>query len=156
MKPKMRRNLPGTFLAQDLGKGAWRLSRREPAPIDVFLRGVEPDAAEAFRPLDIRDVGIEWRADSVALTVTAAKRITTVKAHSAVVHEPLARLYEALPLASLDEKARRFWRRVFRLVQIPGGRHLLGVLARRSRSALNPRTASQESPDIVKKLGKTL
>ena len=42
-------------------------------------------------------------------------------------------LTEPDPLAGLDEKARRFWRRVFRLVRIPGGRHLLGVLARRSR-----------------------
>jgi hypothetical protein len=38
-----------------------------------------------------------------------------------------------LPLVSFDDKARRFWRRVFRLVRIPGGRHLLGVLARRNR-----------------------
>ena len=29
-------------------------------------------------------------------------------------------------------RARRFWRRVFRLVRIPGGRYLLGVLARRT------------------------
>jgi hypothetical protein len=51
----------------------------------------------------------------------------------AIVHEPLPKLYAELPLAGFDERARRFWRRVFRLVRIPGGRHLLGVLARRPR-----------------------
>jgi hypothetical protein len=133
MKPKMRRNLPGTFLTQNLGEGAWRLSRSEAAPVDVFLRGVESAAAEALRSPWVRDIGIEWRGDAVALTMTSAEQPGIVQARSAIVHEPLVRLYEALPLASLDAKARRFWRRVFRLVRIPGGRYLLGALARRSR-----------------------
>ena len=30
--------------------------------------------------------------------------------------------------SSIDADARRFWRRVFRLVRIPGGRYLLKVL----------------------------
>jgi hypothetical protein len=38
-----------------------------------------------------------------------------------------------LPLASIDADARRFWRRVFRLVRIPGGRYLLKVLTRARR-----------------------
>lgn len=133
MKPKMRRNLPGTFLTRDLGVGAWRLSRSEPAPIEVFLRGAEPQAAEVFRSSTVFDLDIEWCAQAVVLTMTSAARRRTIKVQSAIVHEPLAHLYEALPLISLDEKARRFWRRVFRLVRIPGGRFLLGVLARRSR-----------------------
>lgn len=129
----MRCNLPGTFLARDLGAGAWRLSRSEPVPVDVLLRGAEPSAAEAFRTPTLRDIDIEWRAGTVMLSMTSAARQRVIKAQSAVVHEPLAHLYEALPLVSLDERARRFWRRVFRLVRIPGGRYLLGVLARRSR-----------------------
>jgi hypothetical protein len=44
------------------------------------------------------------------------------------VHEPLQDLYEGLPLASIDADARRFWRRVFRLVRLPGGRYLLRLL----------------------------
>jgi hypothetical protein len=131
MKPKMRRKLPGTFLARDLGEGAWRLSRGEAAPIDVFLRGAESGAAEALRSAFVRDIDIEWRAEMVLLTMTSAEQQRTVKAQSVIVHEPLARLYEALPLATLDANARRFWRRVFRLVRIPGGRYLLGALARR-------------------------
>jgi hypothetical protein len=39
-------------------------------------------------------------------------------------------LYESLPLVSIDANARRFWRRVFRLVRIPGGRFLLKLLTR--------------------------
>jgi hypothetical protein len=133
MKPKMRRNLPGTFLTQNLGEGAWRLSRSEAAPVDVFLRGAESDAAEALRSPSVRDIGIEWRGDAVVLTMTSAEQPRIITAQSAIVHEPLARLYEALPLVSLDAKARRFWRRVFRLVRVPGGRYLLGALARRNR-----------------------
>ena len=131
MKPKMRRKLPGTFLARDFGEGAWRLSRGEAAPMDVFLRGAESGAAEALRSAFVRDIDIEWRAEMVMLTMTSAEQQRSVKAQSAIVHEPLARLYEALPLANLDMNARRFWRRVFRLVRIPGGRYLLGALVRR-------------------------
>lgn len=133
MKPKMRRNLPGAFLTQDLGEGAWRLSRTEAAPIDIFLRGTESAAAEALRSPPVRDIGIEWRAETVVLTVTSAEQPRTITAQSAIVHEPAARLYEALPLVTPDEGARRFWRRVFGLVRIPGGRHLLGILASRKR-----------------------
>ena len=133
MKPKMRRKLPGTFQARDLGEGAWQLSRGEAAPIDVFLRGAESGAAEAFRPSVVGDIDIEWRTETVLLTLTSAEQLRTVRAQSVIVHEPLARLYEALPLVTLDAKARRFWRRVFLLVRIPGGRHLLGALARLPR-----------------------
>ena len=133
MKPKMRRKLPGTFLARHLGESAWRLSRSEPQPIDVFVLGADLPAAEFFRALNVRDIEVEWRTEAVWLTMISNGRPTTVKTQSAIVHEPLPHLYTALPLAGLDEKARRFWRRVFRLVRIPGGRHLLGVLARRSR-----------------------
>ena len=133
MKPKMRRNLPGTFLTRDLQGGAWQLTRNEPAPADLFLRGTDPSAAEVFRSAAIRDIDIEWRGQAVELTVTSAARRRTVYAESVIVHEPLAGLYETLPLVSLDAKARRFWRRVFLLVRIPGGRHLLRILARRSR-----------------------
>jgi hypothetical protein len=130
----MRRDLPGTFLTRELGKGAWRLTRSEPTPIELIVLGAEPQAAEALRSPDVRDIGIEWRAAAVSLTMTSAGRSKSARTMSAIVHEPLPRLYDALPLASLDAKARRFWRRVFRLVRIPGGRHVLGVLARCARN----------------------
>jgi hypothetical protein len=129
----MRRQLSGTFLTQAQGEGAWRLCRREPNPIDIYLRGGNSAAAEAFRPPEVHDIDIEWRAGAVRLILTSAQRSVAVTAKSAIVHEPLPHLYDALPLVQLDAKARRFWRRVFRLVRIPGGRYLLRFLARRSR-----------------------
>jgi hypothetical protein len=133
MNPKMRCHLPGTFVTRDLTEGTWRLSRSEPQPIDVILRGAESGAAEVFRAPKVSDIDIEWGAEAAVLTLTTAERRRSIKTQSVIVHEPLPRLYEVLPLVSFDDKARRFWRRVFRLVRIPGGRYLLGVLARRTR-----------------------
>jgi hypothetical protein len=106
MNPNMRCHLAGAFAAQDLGGGAWRLARRHPEPAEVWLRGVDAGAAEVFASQDAGDI----------------------------VHEPLAQLYEGLPLARTDPKSRRFWRRVFWLVRIPGGRLLLAAVARRTRA----------------------
>ena len=120
-------------MTQDLGAGVWRLSRSEPGRIDVFVLGATPRATEWLGARSVRDLDIEWRADCALLGSTADANPATVTLQGAIVHEPLPQLYAALPLAGFDERARRFWRRVFRLVRIPGGRHLLGVLARRSR-----------------------
>jgi hypothetical protein len=133
MKPNMRRNFPGTFVARDLDRGRWRLTRREPAPVDLLLKGAQSAAADAFRPPVVSDVELEWQDEAVLMSMTSGQRRTSIEMRSAIVHEPLARLYDVLPLAGFDSKARRFWRRVFTLVRVPGGRHLLGVLARRSR-----------------------
>jgi hypothetical protein len=129
----MRRELPGSYRPRDLDAGSWLLSRDEPAHAQVFLRGADPDAQEIFRSSAVSDIEIEWRARTVELTVTSAARRRTLHAQSVIVHEPLSRLYETLPLVILDEKARRFWRRVFLLIRVPGGRHLLRILARRRR-----------------------
>lgn len=129
----MRCQLPGAFQTHALSAGVWRLSCNEPALIDVFVLGATPQAAEFLRAPSVRDLDIDWRADCALLGSTVDGVRKTVAMQGAIVHEPLPRLYAALPLAGLDEQARRFWRRVFRLVRIPGGRHLLGILARRSR-----------------------
>jgi hypothetical protein len=139
MIPKMRRNLPGPFVARNLGEGSWRFARRYPPPIEVILRGAPPEAQEALPALEVGDLeveylDIEWRADTVVLTMTLDGRKRPINARSALVHEPLAHLYDALPLAAVDEKMRGFWRKVFRLIRIPGGRYLLGVLARLSQN----------------------
>jgi hypothetical protein len=128
----MRRNLPGPFVARNIGMGSWRLARGHLKPIDVILRGAQPEAEKALSRLEAEYLDIEWDAKTVVLTMTSAGRQRSINARSALVHEPLAQLYDALPLAVVDEKTRRFWRRVFRLICIPGGRYLLGVLARRS------------------------
>jgi hypothetical protein len=95
---------------------------------------VDAGAADALRSSVVADIDIEWRAEVVVLTMTCNERRRSFKPLSAIVHEPLPQLYEAMPLASLDAKARRFWRRVFRLVRIPGGRYLVGILGRRRGS----------------------
>ncbi len=97
MKPKMRRNLPGTFLTRRLGDGAWRLSRSEPKPIDVFLRGAEPGDAEAFRPSVVGDIDIEWRTETVLLTLTSAEQLRTVRAQSVIVGRYLLGALARLP-----------------------------------------------------------
>jgi hypothetical protein len=130
MPPKSRRNFSGAFLPQDRGKGAWQLSRPAPQEINVFLRDAECSAERSFATGPLVDLGIEWHEEKVLLTFMSEERVASVEAASAIVHEPLERLYERLPMISIDADARRFWRRVFRLVRIPGGRYLLKVLAR--------------------------
>lgn len=130
MPPKLRRNFSGAFLPQDRGNGTWQLSRPTPHEINVFLRDAERSAQRSFATGPIIDLGIEWYDEKVLLTFMSEERVASVEAVSAIVHEPLERLYERLPMVSIDADARRFWRRVFRLVRIPGGRYLLKVLAR--------------------------
>jgi hypothetical protein len=133
MSANLRRNFSGAFLPQDRGNGAWQLSRPAPHEISVFLRDAERGAERSFGTGALIDLGIEWHAEKVLLTFVSQERVASVEAASAIVHEPLERLYEHLPLVSIDADARRFWRRVFRLVRIPGGRFLLKLLARSRR-----------------------
>jgi hypothetical protein len=124
----MRRNFSGAFMPQDCGNGAWQLTRAAPHELQVFLREAEHGAVRAFGNTTIVDLGIEWHAARVLLTFMSGDRVATVEAATAIVHEPLGHLYESLPLVNIDADARRFWRRVFRLVRIPGGRLLLRIL----------------------------
>jgi hypothetical protein len=126
----LRRNFSGAFLPQDRGNGAWQLSRAAPHEINVFLRDTERGAQRSFGTGPLVDLGIEWHAEKVLVTFMSEERVASVEAASAIVHEPLEHLYERLPLVSIDADARRFWRRVFRLVRIPGGRYLLKLLVR--------------------------
>jgi hypothetical protein len=127
---KMRRNFSGAFRASDLGNGSWRLSSAVPREIDVFLRGAERRAEQAFGTEPLMDFSIEWRGATALLSFVSGDRIATVETGSAIVHEPLSRLYDSVPLAIVDADARRFWRRVFGIVRLPGGRYLLKLLTR--------------------------
>jgi hypothetical protein len=130
MNAKKRRNFAGAFLPQDRGNGAWHLSSAEPREVDVFLQRAERGAARAFGTAPVVDLCIEWRAETALLSFMSGGKAATVAAASVIVHEPLAHLYASLPLVKFDAGARRFWRRVFRLVRIPGGRYLLKFLTR--------------------------
>jgi hypothetical protein len=130
MAPNMRRNFAGAFAAHDRGSGTWQLARAAPHALSVFLRETERGAARAFGAAPIVELGIEWHENRALLTFMSGDKVASVEAASAIVHEPLQHLYESLPLVSMDANARRFWRRVFRLVRIPGGRFLLKLLTR--------------------------
>lgn len=133
MDVKMRRNFSGVFSVTDRGNGAWRLDSLGEHEISIFLENAAPGAADAFGAGTIHDLHIEWHADSAQLTFASGGRSSTVKSAGAIVHEPLRSLYDSLQLARIDADTRRFWRRVFRLVRIPGGRYLLRLLTRSRR-----------------------
>jgi hypothetical protein len=133
MPPKLRRSFSGAFLARERGNGAWQLSRPPPHETEVFLRGAEHGARRVFATGPMVDLGIEWRGENVLLTFTSEGTVASVATASAIVHEPLSRLYERLPMLSIDSDARRFWRKVFCLARLPGGRYLLKIIARSRR-----------------------
>jgi len=137
----LRRTLTGDFRAHPLrpgrtaGLSSWHLATGEPTGPDIYLTGVDAHAAEMLRDGRYGAVDLEWLPDGVRLTLRSSVETRVVQTQGAVLHEPLGRLYEALPLEHLDPAARRFWRRVFRLVRIPGGRHLLKLIARGARAS---------------------
>ena len=134
MAAKKRYELPGTFMTFALDAGAWRLSRASPPGADIFLRGVSPPDGNMLAGAAPRDIEIEWSGAAATLTAAFGDQRRSVSVRSAIVHQPLGRLYDSLPLANLDARSRRFWQRVFRVAKWPGGRYLLSVLSRRARS----------------------
>jgi hypothetical protein len=134
----MERTMTGNFRGIDLGAGAWRLTTGIPGGSEVYLGGTDSAAASVLAAASPSVVTVSWGAHGALVTLKGADAIRTVKAKTAILHEPLARLYEGLPLVSLDDRARRFWRRVFWLVRLPGGRRLVRLIAR--GSAKKPRT----------------
>jgi hypothetical protein len=115
----------------ELGGGGWRLTTGATPGSVIYLGGAEPRAAELLSMTNVNSVTVSWQGEGAVVTLVGTHGTRSLKVRTAVVHEPLGRLYEALPLVSFDERARRFWRRVFWLVRIPGGRRLLGLIARR-------------------------
>ena len=126
-----RQSLPGPFSATRLNAGLWQLTAEAPDGARVYLRGAGPEASKLLADMRISALEFEWRTDGVMVSVTGTDGIRHFKSESVLVHEPKTRLYVSLPLASFDADAQRFWKRVFRLIRIPGGRLLLGVIARR-------------------------
>jgi hypothetical protein len=132
MKSNRQRRLSGPFGARDLGHGAWALSD-VPSGTEIYLKGAEPDAAQVLAAGRIDAVVLEWLHDGVGLALERGSKVARLRAGGAIVHQQSGQLFDGLPLASFDSDARRFWRRTFRLVRLPGGRYLLRFLARRSR-----------------------
>jgi hypothetical protein len=120
----------GPLERRELSHGTWQWSA--PGGRELLIRGASPGAAEILRSTAPRAISVDWLQDGALVTLITDAGPRLLRARVAVVHEPLARLYEALPLISFGPQARRFWRRVFFLVRIPGGRRLLKLVARRA------------------------
>jgi hypothetical protein len=124
----MRYTLSGPFTVRELGRGLWQVTA---APVEVYLRIAAPNAARALKERDAVRLELQWPDEGVIVTVAGAGAERQFAAESAIVHESEAALYDQLPLATFDVKAMRFWRRVFMLLRLPGGRFLLRYVARR-------------------------
>ena len=136
MNTRVERIVAGDLLAQKLGTGTWQLSGGSSEQVRMILSGTDGAADEALRGLKASKAVIAWQRGTVLVTLLTAGGPKAVRARTVILHEPLPALYEKLPqLMTLDERARRFWRRVFLLVRIPGGRRLLGLVARRTGSS---------------------
>jgi len=133
----MSKILSGPFAARSLGKSVWLLTGDAADAPEVLVRG--PRESVGFPPdVLIANVTVTWHEDGVDVTLDSPAGVRSFRAASVIVHEPNGRLYQSLPLAGFDADARRFWRRVFRLIRIPGGRLLLGLIARRRRGKGRP------------------
>jgi hypothetical protein len=133
MKPPMRRTLTGPFAVQEAGGGLWALTAGGSAAVQLYLRVPAGVNCGALKERGITRLDLQWHAERVTVRVIGAAGAVEFEAATALIHEPQNRLYDGLPLAAFDGKARRFWRRVFLLIRIPGGRHLLRWIARRRR-----------------------
>lgn len=131
----MQRTLHGEFRLNPLGETAWRIDNLAPPRESLWLRGVEARGVSVPARPDC--LSIDWQADGRArVTLGTGSEAVTVHASNALLHAPRERLYDSLPLPRYTTQMARFWQRVFRLVRIPGGRLLVGLLARRSRRPL--------------------
>jgi hypothetical protein len=125
----MQRVIGGPFERGEAAPGAWRW--RAAGGAELIVRGAAATEIEiaASRP---RAASVDWLEDGVLVTLVTDAGPVPLRARAAITHEPLTRLYATLPLEQLDKRAKRFWRRVFWLVRLPGGRRLLRLLARRA------------------------
>jgi hypothetical protein len=126
-----QRTLSGPIQVQHLGGGLWQLTAA--AAVQVYLRVPATNCSAALEARPIQRLVLQWRDGGVTVHVTGDAGVGMLEASTAVIHQGQTRLYEALPLAGFDARARRFWRRVFWLIRIPGGRYLVRLIARRRR-----------------------
>jgi hypothetical protein len=129
----LQRFLTGEFHVEASGNETWRATnRRAPGQI-VLLRHIEAEAPLSA-PATAETVTVTWNAGQpVVVTFSRGLQTVTVAAGAVFLHEPTGQLYAGLPLPTFTPAMRRFWRRVFLLVRIPGGRRAVGWLSRRSR-----------------------
>jgi|HubBroStandDraft_5_1064220.scaffolds.fasta_scaffold188313_2 hypothetical protein len=132
MTRNVERTISEPLTAREAPPGVWRLSGGAAGGIEIILRGAEPDARAALSDIHATGAVVSWQAGGAVVTLNVAGGTRRIRARTVILHEPKAGLFDGLPLVRLDAAAKRFWRRVFWLVRIPGGRRLLGLVARRS------------------------
>jgi hypothetical protein len=133
MSANTRRVLPGRFQIEVVGDEGLRLTALELPQVVIVARTAGRHSAGEPVSSACGGVAIEWSDGGATLSLELPGGSQVVRAGSVIVHEPQERLFDSLALPKFDAKGRRFWRRVFTLVRIPGGRYLLGALARRAR-----------------------
>jgi hypothetical protein len=133
MNTRKERTLTGAFRATYLAADTWQLTTGAAGATEIYLTGVDRDASAALRGSTHRAVALAWSAAGATVTLSSAGASVQFRSRTATVHEPRPLLYQGLPLVVLDKAARRFWRRVFFIARVPGGRRLLRWIAQRRR-----------------------
>lgn len=129
----LQRSLSGEFHVEALSPETWSVTNRRPPGQTLLLRRIETTVAPPL-PKVAETVTVTWNgSEPVAVEFSRGGETVTVVAGAVFLHEPAGKVYAGLPLPPFTAGMRRFWRRIFRLVRIPGGRWALGWLSRRRR-----------------------
>jgi len=133
MNSRIERTLTGAFRAAHLAADTWQLTTGAAGAAEIYLCGVDRDAFAALEGSTPSAVSVAWSDAGATITLISRGASVQFRSRTATIHEPRPELYQGLPLVVLDDAARRFWRRVFLLARIPGGRRLLRWIAQRTR-----------------------
>jgi hypothetical protein len=134
MNTSGERTLTGAFRATHLAADTWRLTTGVAGSAEIYLFGVDRDAFAALDGSTPSSVTVAWSSAGTRVTLISPGASTRFEARAAAIHEPRPKLYQGLPLVVLDDAAKRFWRRVFFIARLPGGRRLLRWIAQRARA----------------------
>lgn len=131
----MQRSFSGSFRVDRPNRGWWRVRNTQSPHQIAWLRNVRVTSGEVPIEQSLPDtfdaLRLEWdAANSVTVVLGQGGTTRRLTADSMQLQEPDQGLYEALPLAHFTPDAQRFWQRIFWLVRLPGGRALLGLVAR--------------------------
>jgi hypothetical protein len=130
MNATTRLRLAAPFDLQRCGTDLWCLRGQAASGPHVYLRGFTPPPAFAAWSA----LTVEWpAAGGGLLTAESPAGSVAITVASAFAHTRCEGLYATLPLARLDARGQRFWRRVFLVVRLPGARWLLRWIAAKSR-----------------------
>jgi hypothetical protein len=134
MSARMERTLTGAFRAAHLAADSWQLTTGVAGATEIYLSGVDHDAFAVLDGAKPSAVTVVWSGAGATVTLISPGASRQFESRTATIHEPLPQLYRGLPLVVLDDAARRFWRRVFLIARLPGGRRLLRWIAQRTRA----------------------